>query len=243
MHKSAALLIVVAVCAGCGGGRPTPPRQSSVQPKAEVLKQAAQVVADAKAAALSARSVHMTGRLRSAGGPMGVDVTYGPTGAKGTVTLDGRRLDFVRKGSELYLRGSDSFWRKVGGPGAVTVLHGRWIKVPPRRPDFRKMVRVTQLRPLLAHAFAKKPQNWQIANVGVARYDGHRVIAIQDITGDGSRLYVAAAGKPYPLGVVTTVNDRSYSVTFRAWNRPVSVKAPKNPLDLSKLIGANSARA
>jgi hypothetical protein len=67
-------------------------------------------------------------------------------------------------------------------------------------------------------------------------YKGRQVVALRS-PGDGSKLYVAATGKPYPVAIVGNKKGRSGAVTFDDWNKPVSLSAPSDALDISQFGG------
>jgi hypothetical protein len=109
-----------ALVAGCGSSGP--------KSNGEASKTPAQVLADAKQAATSARAVHVVGQLVTGGQPIKLDMTVGGAKkGKGTMSESGLSFDFVRVGNKVYIRGSDRFWRRFGGAAAAQLLHGRWL--------------------------------------------------------------------------------------------------------------------
>ena len=50
---------------------------------------------------------------------------------------------------------------------------------------------------------------------------------------DGSTLYVAATGTPYPIAATESGNSKG-AITFDHWNDPVSVDAPKGAVDIEQ---------
>ena len=71
---------------------------------------------------------------------------------------------------------------------------------------------------------------------GKATYKGQQVVALRS-TGDDSKLYVAATGKPYPVAIVGNKKGQSGAVTFDDWNESVSLSAPSDALDISQFGG------
>jgi hypothetical protein len=65
----------------------------------------------------------------------------------------------------------------------------------------------------------------QLDDKGPVTYNGERAIEIAD-TSDGSKIYIAATGTPYPLAV-TGPPKHAGSVRFSDWNKPVSLRRPK----------------
>ena len=70
-------------------------------------------------------------------------------------------------------------------------------------------------------------QHGKLTNDGQTTYKGAKVVAIRD-TSDGSKLYVAATGRPYPVAIVAGGKGKSGAVTFGDWNKSVSLSAPSN---------------
>ncbi|HKN63681.1 MAG TPA: hypothetical protein VJV76_05045 [Gaiellaceae bacterium] len=244
---AAVLAALAALAAGCGnGGAASKPSGTSVRVNTEALKPSARVFADAKVAALGARSVHLTAHVSSGEGPIAVSLTLvGSSAAEGTITYKGFPFRIVRKGRVLYFRATDAFWRHQGGSRAVRLLHGRWIKAAQTTPGFRKFPQFTDMTAFLARIFRKKPRPTELGNAGVKSYRHQRVVALYGSGSEsGDSFYVAAVGKPYPLAILGKTKDgQSFAVRFSDWNRPASIRPPKDALDLSKLKTSTVVRA
>ena len=105
--------------AGCGGGE---------KRNGEAGKTAAQIVADATAAAAHASYAHVAG---GQGSTLVVDLSLASgRGGKGRITANGLTFDIVRIGTTAYFKGDSRFWRNFGGAGTASLLRGRWIKAP-----------------------------------------------------------------------------------------------------------------
>jgi len=74
------------------------------------------------------------------------------------------------------------------------------------------------------------------ANDGPTTYKGAKVVAIRD-TSDGSKLYVAATGRPYPVAIVAGRKGKSGAVTFGDWNKSVSLSAPSDAIGIDQFGG------
>lgn len=226
MRVSALVLVLtVALLAGCGG------HGSSAKPNGEASKPADQVFADARAAATSAGSAHVSGNVDSGASRITLDLDMARKGAKGSMTTGGLGFDLVRIGSTAYIRGSDAFYKHYAGAGVAQLLHGKWIKASVVQGRFAALAPLTSLRQLFAGISA---HHGRLVNQGRTTYKGQQVVVIRDAS-DNSKLYVAATGKPYPLAIAGGKKGRSGSITFADWNVPVSLSAPKNALDLSQL--------
>ena len=223
-----ALVLTAALLAGCGSSG------KAVKPNDEASKSATRVLADAKAAATSASSAHVSGSLKSSGTPITLDLSAARgKGAKGSMSTNGLTFDMVRIGDTLYVRGSDAFYKHFAGAVVARLLHGKWLKGSATHG------RLTSLAPLtsLADLFAViSSQHGKLANDGATTYNGTKVVAIRD-TSDNSKLYVAATGKPYPVAIVGGKKGQSGAITFDDWNKSVSLSAPSDAIDISKFGG------
>jgi hypothetical protein len=229
MRASAlALVLTAALLAGCGNSG------KAAKPNDEASKPAVRVLADAKAAATSASSAHVSGSLKSGGTPITLDLsTDRSEGAKGSMSTNGLSFDLVRIGDTLYVRGSDAFYKHFAGATVAQLLHDKWLKGSATHG------RLTSLAPLtsLAGLFAViSSQHGKLANDGATTYNGTKVVAIRD-TSDNSKLYVAATGKPYPVAIVGGKKGQSGAITFGDWNKSVSLSAPSDAVDISRFGG------
>ena len=114
--------MVALLAAGCGGG--------GSKSNGRGDKTAKQIVADAKAAATKASSVHFSGSIAQSGTPLKVDIRI--DGAKGgTGSLDDSRGSgraSSASANEAYLKGSAAFYEQFAGAAAAQLLNGKWLK-------------------------------------------------------------------------------------------------------------------
>ena len=222
-----ALFLTAALLAGCGGSGTT------AKANDEASKPPVRVLADAKAAATSASSAHVSGSIRSNGTPTTLDLTTARNkGAKGSMSTNGLRFDLVRIGDTVYIRGSDEFYKHFAGAAVAQLLHGKWLKAPATRGRLKSIAPLTSIAALFGGISS---QHGKLANDGKTSYKGQDVVAIRDMS-DGSKLYVAATGKPYPVAVVGGKNQ-SGTITFGDWNKSVSLSAPNDAIDLGQFGG------
>jgi hypothetical protein len=192
------------------------------------------VFADATVAATTARSAHVVGRLESDGRPLTLDLfTVRGKGATGSASRNGLRFDIVRIADTVYIRGSNAFLKRFANAAVAQLLRGRWLKAPATRGRLSSLARLTSLGALFAGI---RSRHGKLVNRGTTTYAGQQVVAIRD-TSDGSTLYVAALGQPYPVAIVGGRAGQSGTITFDDWNASVSLAAPKNAIDLSDLGG------
>jgi hypothetical protein len=222
-----ALVLTAALLAGCGSSG------ESAKPNDEASKPAPQILADTKAAATSASSARVSGRVKSGGTPITLDLsTARGKGAKGSMSTMGLKFDLVRIGDTLYIRGSDDFYEHFAGP-AAQLLHGKWIKASATGGRLQSLAPLTSIGALFAGISSR---HGKLTKLGKTTYKGQDVVAIQD-TSDGSKLYVAPTGKPYPVAIVGGKKDQSGTITFGDWNKSVSLSAPSDAIDIGQFGG------
>jgi hypothetical protein len=216
------LALSVLTLAGCG---------SSSSGNGLASSPPAEIVARARAAADSASSVYISGTLVSKGVPVSLEMELlAGKGGRGRVAQNGLGFELVQVGGIVYLDGSAAFDRHIGGSAAVQVLKGRWLKAPAATPGLAPIAALTDLGKLIGSALVSRGP---LTNGGVTTVHGQKVIAIDDVLQRGT-VYVAATGKPYPLEVVKD-GGRGGTVVFDRWNEPVTLVAPANALDVTKL--------
>jgi hypothetical protein len=222
------LLAVAALLAGCGG--------SGTKSNGEAAKTPAQVLKDATAAAHEASAVHVSGSIVSGGTPVTLDLTMvRGVGGKGSMTENGLQFELVRVGKTVYIRGSDAFYKKLAGAVVAQLLHGKWLKGATTSGDLATLGEVTDIDGLMGQV-TSSASHGKLANDGETTYKGQEVVVIRD-TSDGSKLYVAATGPPYPVAIVAGKTADTGTVTFDGWNESVEISAPQGALDISKLGG------
>ena len=223
-----ALLTAVLLLAGCGGSS----TKTTTTANGESAKPAPQVLADAKRAATSASSMHISGHIVSGGTPLTLDLSLARgKGAKGSMSTNGLSFDLVRIGNTLYIRGSDAFYKHFAGPPVAQLLHGKWLKAPATHGQVAELAPVTSAAGLFGKVASS---HGKLTNAGETTYHGQKVVEIRDVS-DNSKLYVAATGTPYPVALIGGKAAQSGVITFDRWNEPVSLSAPKDALDISKL--------
>jgi hypothetical protein len=198
-----------------------------------VSKSAAKVLADAKAAADSASSVRVSGSISSHGTPITLDLSMANGKAKGSMSTSGFKFQLIRIGDTAYIQGSDDFYKHFAGAAIAQLLHGKWLKASIVSGRFASLAPLTSISLLFGKVAAN---HGKLANDGATTFQGQKVVEIRD-TSDNSKLYVAATGKPYPVGIVGGKKRQSGTITLGDWDKSLSVSAPKGAIDISKLGG------
>lgn len=187
--------------------------------------------AESLAAAKAASTVHITGAMTESGQRMTLDLRLvAGKGATGRIVVGKQPIDIVQLGRFAYFRVSASFWRRYGGSVAAQLLAGRWVKVASTTPGFSSFTSLTDM----SHFFTSMFSSHGTLSLGGTRtIAGTQAVGIVDTSKDGGTLWIAANGKPYPLRLTQTGGPGYLS--FGAWNVPVRITAPKDPIDLTKL--------
>jgi hypothetical protein len=216
------LLALTVLAPGCGSG------SSSSSANGEAKKSGQQVYTDVKTAVAGATGVHVSGTYKSAGTSVAIDLALGKDSGKGFLAQANARADVVRVAGTAYMRASAAFWRKYAGAAAAQLLRDKWLQGSATKKPFAAFAKFMSITGLVGDAFQS---HGTLTNQGEQKYKGQRVVAIEDAK-DGSILYVAATGTPYPVAAV----GRG-SISFADWGKAVSVSAPKGAVDISSFGG------
>jgi hypothetical protein len=216
------LALAVPALVGCG---------SSSSGNGVASKSAEEIVGEARKAADSASSVHVSGSVNSGGSPVALDLSMAAgSGASGQISQNGSTFKIIVAGGDAYISGSSAFYSKLGGSAAAQLLSGKWLKVPVSTPEFASFASLTNMRKLLDTVLVGHGQLEKGSTTTIA---GQQAIAVKDTTRGGT-LYVATTGKPYPLQIVKSGSEAG-TISFEKWDEPVSVSAPASSVDLSEL--------
>lgn len=219
------LVLALVVLAGCG-------KSSSGDSIAS--RSAEQIVSESKAAADAASAVHVSGSLESGGTPLRLDLNLvAGKGAQGEISQNGASFKLILVGNTAYISGSPAFYRSLGGSAAAQLFNGKWLKASAASGEFASFKQLADMRQLIDTTLAS---HGTLVKGAPTTVNGQQAIAITDTVKDGT-LYVATTGKPYPLQIAKA-GAESGKIAFDNWNRPVTITAPANAVDLSELKAA-----
>jgi hypothetical protein len=230
LHRSFATalllpLALAATLAGCG---------SSSTGNGIASKTPAEIVSAARAAADGASSVYISGTIVSAEAPVSLDMELlAGKGGRGRIAQSGLSFELIQVGETIYIDGSAAFYRHIGGPAAVQLFQGKWLKAPAVTGEFAPLAALTDQSRLMSSALATRGA---LRSAGVTTVNGQKAVAVDDVS-EGGTLYVAATGKPYPIEVVKD-GGKGGTVVFDRWNEPVTLVAPADAIDITKLQSA-----
>jgi hypothetical protein len=197
-------------------------------------KSAEQIVSESKATADAATAVHVSGSLKSGGTPVTLDLSLvAGKGAAGEISQNGASFKLTLLGNTAYISGSPAFYRSLGGSAAAQLFKGKWLKASATSGEFASFKQLGDMRQLIDSTLTS---HGALVKGATTTVGGQQAIAIADSTKDGT-LYVATTGKPYPLQIVKGGSE-SGKIAFSGWNRPVTIAAPANAVDLSELKAA-----
>jgi hypothetical protein len=221
-------LIAAGLISACGGSSSS---ASSTSGNGVASKSADQILAASTGAVQNIKTVHVSGSVVSGGAPisLNLDLVSGQ-GARGQMSQNGMSFQLVVAGDYIYINAGPAFWRHIGGTAAAQLLQGRWLKAPADRPDFASLSSLTNLHRLLN---ALLNSHAKLTKGATGTVNGQKVVALTDTTNHGT-LYVAATGKAYPVEIVKA-GASGGRITFGRYNETVTLTAPANAIDISKL--------
>jgi hypothetical protein len=213
----------VTAIAGCGGGG---------SGNGLASKSPAEIVAAAKAAADGASAVHVSGSTVTGGAPIDLDLSLvAGKGGRGRLSENGLSFELVEIDGTTYISGSSAFYSHFAGAAAAQLLQGKWLKASSSNSSFAGISSLTELRKLLDAALATSSK--ALASGGSGTVNGQAVVGVRD-TSQNATLYVATSGPAFPVEIVKS-GAGGGTITFSEWNRPVTLTAPANAVDIEKL--------
>lgn len=235
---STAGLALVSACGGGGdkdkSGPSTPPSnppssagKPAMEPNGIGKKAPKLIMAAAGKALATAKSVHLHGNVEGAK----LNLFVGADASKGTITgpINGKKvkIQLLRAGGKTYIK-SKPLAVQVAGPAKGKKIAGKWLTGPTVMSKAKNLLNFTdikKLKPIISSAGAVKKGK-------KAKADGVPVITL--VAGDGSRLYVATVGKPYPIKIAPK-NEKSsgQALHFGDYDAPLDVQPPP-PADIFK---------
>jgi hypothetical protein len=158
-----------------------------------------EILAQARAALLAARSVHAKGVVQNAGTPYTLDLRLvRGVGAAGSLASDGRTLGVLRIGKVAYVRLDAASWRAAtGSDAAARTFAGKYLKVTDASGSaFKPFLTLTDVQQTYGAALAPPGT---VTKGPVTTLRGQRVIDLKIDGGASGDVFVALDGTPYPL--------------------------------------------
>jgi hypothetical protein len=218
-----ALAVLALLLSGCGG--------SSSSGNGVADKSPSEIVAATKRAADAASTVHVSGSIVSNGSPITLDMSLlAGKGGRGQLSENGLAFELIQTGGTVYIKGSAAFYKHIGGTAAAQLLQGKWLKAPASSREFASLSQLTDLRQLVDQTLAN---HGSLSKADTRTIAGQTVVGVTDKT-KGGTLYIATTGKPYPIQISKSGSGGG-TITFDRWNKPVTVAAPANAIDVAQL--------
>jgi hypothetical protein len=219
------LAFAVAACGGSSASSSGGASDNGVSSKSPE-----QIVSAVNTAVDGVNSVHVAGSVSNSGSQTTLDLNLvNGKGGKGSMSQAGLGFKVVTVGNQVYINGSNAFWQKFGGSAASQLLSGKWLKAP-ATGQLSSIASLTNVHTLFNQLLAS---HGKLAKGSTTTVNGQKVIAVKDTT-NGGTLYIATTGKPYPVEIIKSGSDGG-KITFDQFNQPVTLAAPANSIDISKL--------
>jgi hypothetical protein len=225
LHRIPAVVLFVLaalVSSGCG---------SSSSGNGVASKTPTEIVAATRAAGENASSVHVSGSIVSASAPITLDMDLvRGKGGRGQLSEGGLSFELIETEGTVYIKGSPTFYSHFAGSAAAQLFQGKWLKAPAGSSNFASLTSLIELRQLLGSALAS---HGKLVKSASTTAEGQQAVGVTD-TSQGATLYVARTGEPYPIEIVKG-GASGGKIRFSHWNEPVSLTAPANAVDITKL--------
>lgn len=235
LRATAVLLTIVAVfSAACSSG--DDPTGRAADPVDTLLDQA-------RTAAKTATAVHMTGTWVTKNVEYQIDMRIKTDGATGEVTTAGTKIELLRVGADLFVRGDESLYAPRDGrqdPGAdesAQMLRDKFVKVPPDDPAFARLSGFTQLHPLLDDLFRL---GGKVKKDGRKNVRGTETLILSGDKGRGGELDIALGDSaPFPMQYSPGLNAGRLDLYEYNQDFPVGPPPGDKVVDYGSLTGAS----
>lgn len=223
-------LATVFLLAGCGSddGANTSASSSRSTTTQAVLPTSKELFDKARATALAAESVHLTGTVTNDDAPMDIDLAGRLDGSNQKLELGvgaGQQATILTVAKRYYLLGNDEFWTEQGGADLADTLEGKYVLVPAAdAKDFGDLTVKEALTELFDDSDVKAMGD--SGKVTKGRLEGSEVYTLSDARGaQHGQMFLSADGKATLLKLIGPRDDPG-QMTFTEWDEVAEVKAP-----------------
>ena len=176
----------------------------------EPAKPAGQLFADSLAAMSHVRDFHVLGRIRERTHFMSLNLTMSGHGGGGNITLHGATIQMVVTRKRVYMKADAASWLALTHQKAVgQLLANRWLKAAASDAQLASFSKLAVSTQFLGYV---RTLATRISKLGAHTWHGRPAIELRD--GSGDQIYIAPAGTPYLLGVVSGQTSASGSLQF-----------------------------
>lgn len=177
----------------------------------------------------SASSVHVVGTVDdpSSGTATSYDLTLAGSSAQGVVSSAGLRTEIVRIDEATYVRGDQGYYESINEADAAELLADRWVRLAPDA--------AAQYQYFTLEGLALSITDYVVTLEGeVRKEDAGDTPAVVAGSPEGSRLWAANTGEPYPLRLDMAGADQG-RIEFSDYDADVTITAPTDVVDLAEL--------
>ena len=182
------------------------------------------ILAQARAAALAAKSVNMVGTSPAAS--LNLVVTKDSSDGKrtaGETSLKTRVVDGV-----IYVKGDQAYWTQAFNKKKAKKIGNKWVAGELSNPKLKSFKQTSTMKPLMDQ-FLVLSGKGEVGEVGVVQ--GQPAVPITSASGT---TWVATTGKPYALMITSSPDTgEDATVDFKNWNKKVVIKAPPKKQTIS----------
>jgi hypothetical protein len=234
---AAVAAVAVSACGSSSGGSTSTSASSSSSSSSSASngitsKSADEIFNTAVTTAEAATSVHVVGAIHSGTQSVGLDLSIVQgKGASGTISEGSASFKLISVGGSYYIQPDRSFLLKFAhSSAAADLFKGKWLKASSTDGSFASFGQLTSIKSLIGslphgHGTLTKGSTSTLA--------GQPAIAVT--SSKGGTMYVATTGKPYPLQVSKTSGSQSGKVTFSDYDKPFTITAPANSINIDQL--------
>ena len=221
----------VALLAGCTSSSPTPEPTAPVDNGIAGLP-VEEIVTRAQGALGRVSSYRMRGVMTNDGRTAKIDLLNGGKNVRGTIEIEGRALEILRIGNDLYMKASDEFWKQfipAQRQSVLTMLSGKYVKVDATNASFSALTEAFDASEIVKADGA-------VTKGTPTTVNGTPAIGL--VNGDQkSTLYVATVGEPKPLRIESPSGRGS--IDFTDYGKPMEFAAPASSevFDLKSVMG------
>jgi hypothetical protein len=223
----------VLTLAGCGSSASTATGSPAPSSNGVAAQTADQILAKAVETAKAQKSVHIVGKVTTAGQTTALDlhVQKGAAGY-GSVTVGGTEIQIVATATDVYMKADKAFWAANGSAAAAEVVGDRWVKAPITNPSFKGLSDFTDFD--LAITGILKPDG-TLTKGAEGAVNGQAAVPLT--SSKGGKLWIATTGDPLPIQF--DGEKAGEAVVFSDWNVPLTVPVPAaaDTIDFTKLTG------
>ena len=208
-------LLAAALLAGCGSSNNG---IASKSPQ-EILQASKTAIQKASSVTIASKSAQ--GRLTFAS-----DLKLNRQGGQGTLSLLGLRVELIKTGQTIYVKGSPAFYERLQ---VKPPPPGTWLAAPASG----KLEQIAGFTDLAGEATRIISTSGKITKGQTTTIEGQPVIELKT---EGKlykgRLYIKTTGEPYPLKLEKTGRETSHS-TLTNWNNTPPPTPPAKTTTIS----------